>query len=327
MNPKPHHRTGDAGREIRRNRPFPAPVRRGERSGARAPRVETAMAEDCAISTTRPKGRLAARIAAALLGLAVLAYAAPVAWLAVKQRDMVFRVSTLRISPEQAGFSRAKEVAVKTADGEMLTGWFIPPAKGKPFLIYLHGNAGTLEKRALRLQRMTDDGAGLIAIEWRGYGGSTGAPSQAGLLADTQAAYDFARAAGAEPGQIVVVGESLGTGPALWLAGERGVAGVVLDSPYSAIVDIGADIYWMFPVRLLSRDPFPAVDWAKKVAVPVFAVAGLEDRTIPIRYARKLMAAISAPKTFIEIPGAGHVVLGLPDILPKANAWIAAVAK
>ncbi len=271
--------------------------------------------------------RLAARIAVVLAGLAALAYAAPVAWLVVKQRDLVFRVSTLRTSPERAGFPRATETAVKTADGETLTGWFVPPSAGKPFLIYLHGNGGTLEKRTLRLQRMTDDGAGLLGIEWRGYGGSTGSPSQEGLLADTLAAYDYAIAAGATPGQIVVVGESLGTGPALWLAGERPVAGVVLDSPYSSIVDVAADLYWMFPVRLLSRDPFPAEEWARKVRAPVFAVAGLEDHTIPIRYARKLMAAISAPKTFIEIPGAGHVVLGLPDILPKANAWIAQVVK
>lgn len=267
------------------------------------------------------------RLVVVLLGLAALAYAASIAWLAIKQRDLVFRASSLEVSPAQAGFSHAKDVSVKTADGETLVGWFVPPATGKPFLIYLHGNAGTLEKRAVRLQRMTDDGAGLIAVEWRGYGGSTGAPSQAGLLADTLAAYEYALAAGATPGQIVVVGESLGTGPALWLAGERKVAGVVLDSPYSAIVDIGADIYWMFPVRLVSRDPFPAAEWAKRVTVPVFAVAGEQDRTIPIRYARKLMAAISAPKTFIEIPGAGHVVLGLPDVLPKANAWIANVVK
>lgn len=257
----------------------------------------------------------------------MLGYGDAVAWLAIGQRDLVFRVSTLRTAPEQAGFSRAREVSVTTADGETLAAWFIPPAKAKPFLIYLHGNGGTLEKRAIRLQRMTDAGAGLIAIEWRGYGGSTGSPSQAGLLSDALAAYDYAVAAGATPGQIVVVGESLGTGPALWLAGARNVAGVVLDSPYSAIVDIGADKYWMFPVRLIARDPFPAVEWASKVQAPVFAVAGEEDRTIPIRYARKLMAAISAPKTFLEIPGAGHVVLGLPDVLPKANAWIAEVAR
>jgi len=260
------------------------------------------------------------------VAIAALVYCAPIAWLTIKQRDLVFRVSTLRTTPDQAGFSRAKEVAVKTADGETLVGWFVPPAKGKPFLIYLHGNGGTLEKRALRLQRMTDDGAGLIAIEWRGYGGSTGSPSQAGLLADARAAHDFALAAGAAPGQIVVVGESLGTGPALWLAGEKKVAGVVLDSPYSAIVDVAADRYWMFPVRLVSRDPFPAADWAKRVTAPVFAVAGLDDQTIPIRYARKLMAAVSAPKTFIEIPDGGHVVLGRPEILPKANVWIAGVA-
>ncbi|HMN74019.1 MAG TPA: alpha/beta fold hydrolase [Rhodoblastus sp.] len=283
--------------------------------------------EDRPISESRAKTGFGAWIAIGLAACALLAYGAPIAWLAFRQRDLLFHVSTLRATPDEAGFSRAREVAVRTADGETLVGWFIPPAQGKPFLIYLHGNAGTLEKRAVRLQRMTDDGAGLLAIEWRGYGGSTGSPSQDGLLSDARAAYDYAIGAGAAASRIVVVGESLGTGPALWLAGARKVAGVVLDSPYSAIVDVGADTYWMFPVRLIARDPFPAAEWAAKVQVPVFAVAGDEDRTIPVRYARKLMAAISAPRTFIEIPGAGHVVLGRPDILPKANAWIAEVAK
>ena len=276
--------------------------------------------------TNARRGR-GARLAIAVGVLAALLYAAPVVWLAARQRDLLFRTSTLHTAPADAGFSRAREVAVKTEDGETLVGWFIAPTPDKPFLIYFHGNADTLEKRALRLQRMTDDGAGLLAIEWRGYGGSTGAPSQDGLLKDALAAYEYAVAAGAEPGRVVVVGESLGTGPALWLAGERRAAGVVLDSPYSAIVDLGADRYWMFPVRLIARDPFPAAEWAKKIRVPVLAVAGEEDRTIPIRYARKLMEAIAAPKTFIAVPGAGHVVLGRPEILPQANAWIAEVAK
>lgn len=271
--------------------------------------------------------RIGARAAAIIAALAALAYCAPIVWLAVKQRDLVYRVSTLRTAPEAAGFSRAREVAVKTEDGETLVGWFIPPSPDKPFIVYLHGNGGTLERRAARLQRMTDDGAGLLAIEWRGYGGSTGAPSQEGLLSDARAAYDYAVDAGADARRIVVVGESLGTGPALWLAGARKVAAVVLDSPYSSIVEIGADRYWMFPVRLISRDPFPAAEWAKKVTAPVFAVAGEADMTIPLRYARKLVAAITAPKTFIEIPGAGHVVLGRPDVLPKANAWIAEAAR
>lgn len=276
---------------------------------------------------TEAKTSLGARLAIAVGALAALVYAAPVVWLAANQRDLLFRVSTLHTAPSDAGLARAKEVAVKTGDGETLIGWFIAPTPGKPFLIYFHGNADTLEKRAARLQRMTVDGAGLLAIEWRGYGGSTGAPSQDGLLKDALAAYEYAVGAGAEPKQIVVVGESLGTGPALWLAGERRVAGIVLDSPYSAIVDVGADRYWMFPVRLIARDPFPAAEWARKIRVPVLAVAGEEDRTIPIRYARKLMEAIAAPKTFIAVPGAGHVVLGRPEILPQANAWIAEVTR
>lgn len=274
-----------------------------------------------------PPRRRRGRLAVALAFVALAIYAAPFAWLTVEQRRIVFEISTKAATPQAAGLAWAREVHVRTSDGQTLVAWFVPPTRGKPFLIYLHGNAGTLEKRAKRLAALTDDGAGLLAIEWRGYGGSTGSPSQAGLLKDATAAYDYARAAGADPARIVVVGESLGTGPAIWLAGHKEVAGLVLDSPYSSIVDIGAERYWMYPVRWAVRDPFPAIDWIGKAHVPIFAVAGEADRTIPIRYARRLMQAAAPPKTFIEVPGAGHIVLGRPEIMKKAKEFIARVAR
>ena len=267
------------------------------------------------------------RIGLALALLALAVYLAPLAWLAIIQRQIVFPRSTTNVAPADAGLPWAREVRVETGDGESLVGWFIPPETGKPFLIYLHGNAGTLKGRAPRLRALTDDGAGLLAIEWRGYGGSTGAPSQSGLQRDALAAYDYAIASGADPKDIVPIGESLGTGLAIWLAGQRPVAGLVLDSPYSSIVDVGATRYWMYPVRLVTRDPFPAIDWVRRVHVPIFAVAGDADRVIPISFAREVLDAASEPKTFVVVPGAGHVVLARPDIMKQAKAFIAAVAK
>ena len=119
---------------------------------------------------TKAKTSFGARLAIAAGALAALLYAAPIVWLAANQRDLLFRVSTLRMAPSDAGLARAKEVAVKTQDGETLVGWFIAPTQAKPFLIYFHGNADTLEKRALRLQRMTDGGAGLLAVYSAGLG-------------------------------------------------------------------------------------------------------------------------------------------------------------
>ena len=266
-------------------------------------------------------------VAIAIVGLLAAIYLVPLVWLTVEQRRIVFVTSPVRIAPGDAGLSWAKEVAVRTSDGETLVGWFIPPTRDKPFLIYLHGNADTLKARAARFKLLTEDGAGMLAIDWRGYGGSTGSPSQPGLQQDALAAYDYAIAAGADPKRIVLVGESLGTGLAIWLAGERQVAGVVLDSPYSSIVDIGAARYWMFPVRLVQRDPFPAIDWVKRVHVPIFAAAGADDRVVPLHFAQELMHAAGEPKTFVVVPGAGHVVLGRPDVMKQAKAFIADVAK
>ena len=277
--------------------------------------------------TPPPRRRAFRRIFGVFVSAALILYLAPLAWLVVEQRHLVFPLSTKRVSPADAGLEWAQETTVKTSDGEKLVGWFVPPEKGKPFLIYLHGNAETLANRADRLRRLTMDGAGLLAIEWRGYGGSTGAPSEEGLKRDALAAYDYAIAAGADPKDIVPVGESLGTGPAIWLAGRREVGGLVLDSPYSSIVEIGAARYWMYPVRAVMRDPFDAIDWIGKVHVPIFAAAGDADRVIPFRFARELMDAARQPKTFVVVPGAGHVVLGRPEVMDQARAFIANVAR
>ena len=271
----------------------------------------------------RSWGRTFATVAAAL----ALLYLAPLAWLTLRQRSILFVPSPARVEPTKAGLPWAREVAVKTDDGETLVGWFVPPEKGKPFLIYLHGNAGSLVDRAQRLKALTEDGTGLIAIDWRGYGGSTGSPSQEGLQQDSLAAYDYAIAAGASPRHIVVVGESLGAGLAVWLAGRKDVAGLVLDSPYSSIAEVGAQRYWMFPVNLVIRDPFPAIDWIRRVHVPIFAVAGGADRVIPIRFARELMNAANEPKTFVVEPDAGHIALGRPSVMLQARQFIARVTQ
>ena len=116
------------------------------------------------------------------------------------------------------------------------------------------------------------------------------------------------------------MGESLGTGVAVDLAARHPVGAVVLDSPYSATVDVAAARYWMFPVRLLMRDQFRSDKKIGKVAAPVLMVHGTEDATVPIRFGEKLFALAKAPKEFMRIEGAGHLALGL--VIPQVRAWI-----
>src|SRR6202008_1243248 len=123
------------------------------------------------------------------------------------QRKLMYFPSRVALAPADVGLSQAQVLSLKTSDGETLVAWHIAPKPGKPLILYFHGNGGGLELRNIRFQKLTETGYGLLAVEYRGYGGSTGSPSEAGLLQDGQAGYVEALALGAAPKSIVVMGE------------------------------------------------------------------------------------------------------------------------
>ena len=131
---------------------------------------------------------------------------------------------TVRTSPAAAGFPQAQEVWLNSADGERVIAWHVPPRDDKPVVLYFHGNGGSLRLRVDRFQKIVAAGVGLVGLSYRGYGGSTGTPTEQGLIEDARAAYAFA--AERYPGRIAVWGESLGTGVAVALASEKPVTHV-----------------------------------------------------------------------------------------------------
>jgi len=240
-----------------------------------------------------------------LLLLAALGYAGVGASLYLGQRWLLFVPERMRISPADAGLPQAREILLDTADGERVIAWHVPAQAGKPVILYFHGNGGSLSWRAERFRSMTTDGTGLVALSYRGYGGSTGSPSERGLMRDATAAYAFT-ASRYPVDRIVLWGESLGTGVAIAAAAAHPVARVLLESPYTAVVDVAASMYWFMPVRWLMKDPFRADLSVAKLTVPVLVLHGEKDRVIPIRFAERLYDMIRAPKQFIRLPAAGH---------------------
>jgi hypothetical protein len=148
-------------------------------------------------------------------------------------------------------------------------------------------------------------GLGILAIDWRGYGGSTGQPTEIGLRADARAGFDFVRAA-APQSRIAVFGESLGTGPAIALARERSVAGVLLNAPYASVRRLFELRGPPIPYRWLMQDPFDSEALIGGVSAPILMLHGAADPAIPVSEARRLYAAAREPKRLIVIDGAGH---------------------
>nr|WP_284701322.1 alpha/beta fold hydrolase [Rhodoplanes tepidamans] len=238
-----------------------------------------------------------------LIGLAV--YAVLVAVLYVAQRRLMYLPETRRTPPVAAGLPQAEEIELSTADGERLVAWHVPPRDGRPVLLYLHGNGGALRHRAERFAALARDGFGLLAVSYRGFGGSTGAPTEAGLLADAEAGHALL-AARYGPGRIVAFGESLGTGVAVALAATREVARLILQAPYTSTADVARIAYPFVPIGVLMKDQFRSDLRAPAVTAPTLVLHGTRDSVIPIAFGERLYALLRAPKRFVRLPGADH---------------------
>ena len=221
------------------------------------------------------------------------------------QRSLMYFPDTSRTAPAAAGLRDAEEIVLDTADGEKVIAWHLPPRGNKPVILYFHGNAGTLTHRVERFQSLTGDGSGLIALSYRGYGGSTGRPSEAGLIADAMAAYEFA-AARYPAERIVLFGESLGTGVAVALAAERKVARVILQAPFTSAVEVGAAVYPFLPVRLLMKDQFRSDERIGKVKAPLLILHGAFDRVVPLAQGERLLQLANEPKSLVRFPRGDH---------------------
>ncbi len=240
--------------------------------------------------------------------LAVLGYGGLLALMYVFQRALMYFPDATRSAPAQAGLPQAEEVTFRSDDGETLIAWHVAARGGKPLVIYFQGNAGGLNLRAGRFAWLTADGTGLLALCYRGYGGSTGKPSEDGLIRDAAAAYDFASARYAAK-RIVLWGESLGTAVAIALAAEREVGGLILDAPFTSAVDVGAAAYPFAPVRWLIKDRFRSDQRIARVSAPLLMLHGERDSIVPISFGERLFALARAPKRMVRFPQGGHVDL------------------
>jgi uncharacterized protein len=244
-----------------------------------------------------------------ILIIALVCYGGLVALLYFGQRALQYFPERFRTAPAAAGMPEAEEVVLDTSDGERVIVWHVPPRGQKPVVLYFHGNGASLRWRVDRFRTLTSDGTGLVALSYRGYGGSSGSPTEPGLLNDASAAYAFALTRYA-PARIVLWGESLGSGVAVALAAEKPVGHVVLESPFTSAVDVAAGRYWFVPVRLLMKDQFRSDLRIGKVTAPVLVLHGERDRIVPIVLGERLYAMINAPKRFVRFPDAGHNDIG-----------------
>lgn len=257
-----------------------------------------------------------------LVVFASIGYLGGVIVLFFAQRAFVFPIpQTLRTAPAAAGFPEAEEHVLTTDDGEKIIVWHVPARPGHAVVMHFPGNGDYLAGLVDRFRDITSDGTGLVALSYRGYAGSSGRPSEQGLLRDAAAAYAFA-AARYQPDRIVVWGFSLGSGVAIALAAVQPVGKLILEAPYTSITDIAAAVIPIMPLRWVMRDQFRSDERIARVTAPLLIMHGARDATIPISFGERLFALAHEPKQFVRFPDGGHNDLDDHGAIETARRFI-----
>jgi fermentation-respiration switch protein FrsA (DUF1100 family) len=245
----------------------------------------------------------------AFLGGVVAIYVALLIILFIAQRSILYVPNTQAPSLAEAGVQGLMEaVETRSADGLRLLAWYhAPPTDSSPVLVYFHGNAGHIGHRADRARPYIDAGFGVLLVEYRGYGGNPGRPTEDGLYADARAAVDFLTQQDVAPDRMVLYGESLGTAVAVQIARERDCAALVLEAPFTSVAAVAQSRYWMFPVRHLVVDKFDSLAKIGTLRCPLFVMHGEADGVVPIRFGRQLYEAAKEPKESKWFAAGTHV--------------------
>jgi len=258
----------------------------------------------------------------AFIGLVGL-YLVGVTALFLFQRQLIYDAARNAPSPTEAGSDEATEHALAAADGTRILLWHAPAEGDAATVLYFQGKGGEIANRPNRWAAYRAAGLGVAFLSYRGYGGSAGFPTEAGLHQDADAVYDWLLSRGICAGQIVIVGESLGTGVATRLAADRKGGAMILEAPYTSLADVAEGRFPWAPVRLLIRDRFPSLDHIGRVEEPLLILHGTDDTRVQSSMGQALLAAAPGQKEIILFPGVGHVDLFGPDLWAAETRFIA----
>jgi uncharacterized protein len=247
------------------------------------------------------------RLMITVVALLVGGYALVLVSLLIFQRSLLYHPDASTPDPTRSGAAQMQPVWGESVDGIRLMSWYGQGNPQQPIVVYFHGNAGNIGSRGDKVSPFLDAGFGVLLVGYRGYGGNPGKPTEQGLYADGRAALSTLE----DRRSLIFYGESLGTAVATAMAAERAGAGepvsaVILEAPFTSVTDASKHYYPYVPVSLLLKDTFDQASRIAHVAAPVLIFHGEKDRTMPIRFGKRLFEAARMPKESKWYEQAGH---------------------
>lgn len=227
------------------------------------------------------------------------------------QSRMIFiPITDLMITPGQAGLDY-EDVVIPVSDGAAIHGWYFRSAADSPqtslkVVMLCHGNAGNISHRLETAEFIMHQGADILLWDYRGYGRSTGSPTEQNLYDDADACFNWLQSdKGFRPQDIIIFGRSLGGAVAIDLARRERSGGLVVESAFTTAADMGHKVFPFLPVRWLLRFKFNSIDKIGDVNVPIVVAHSPNDEIVPYKMGRALFEAATAPKRFVKLSG-GH---------------------
>ena len=223
------------------------------------------------------------------------------------QRRIVFNVSGKPKKPIEYGLNHIKELKILTEDQIELLCWLAKPKVNKPILVYFHGNSFDIGERAYRIEKYIKYGWGVLLVSWRGFSGNKGHPTEENLYIDAEAIMKWLDDEKfIKNNDIVLYGESLGTGVAVEMATRYSFKSVILEAPFTSIIDIAQKKYRIYPAKLLVLDKFDNFSKLKNVNSPILIISGKKDEIVPHSHSIKLYKEAKKPKGCLFIDEAMH---------------------
>ncbi len=246
--------------------------------------------------------KLLVRLLVGSVVVLVVLYVAVVGYMYFNQRALQYSPAGEVVALADAGLPGAEPVSIPSGDG-VINGWFQAPQAGKPLIIYYKGNSGSFSAEHERFEQFVADGYGFLSFDYRGFPMSEGTITQAGILEDALAAFDWAAEKNVP---IMIWGRSLGSGPSTYVASQRDAEALLLETPFLSAATVGSERYPILPVALVMQDQFPVNEWIMNVSERVLVAHGTADQTIGVSNGERLYALVpNKDELWIE-EGADH---------------------
>ena len=217
---------------------------------------------------------------------------------------------------------KIEKVNITTSDNLNLLGWFHKKDISKNTILFLHGNAGSLENRIYKLNHFENFDLNFLIIAWRGFSGNSGKPNEKGLYDDAKSAVNWLKSKGIKEENIILYGESLGSAVAIEIAQNKKFSGIVLESAFTSMVEMGKKHYPFFPVSFLLKDRYESINKIKNIHIPVLVMHGKRDSIVPFEMGKKIYTSANSPKFYYFSEYDDHMIDYNKLLIEKLKSFI-----